>query len=271
MSVAFVGLTRPKIMVTEPSENATIVLAIDSSGSMFAEDVEPTRLGAAQEAARLFLDRLPENFRVGVVTFSTEAQVVAPLTHDRELARQSIEYLFPGAGTAIGDALARSVELAQGESTAEGVPADPIPSAPPAADPEGRPLNTILLLSDGHQTRGMLQPLEGARRAKEAGIPVYTVALGTARGEIVFNRGGFERRIPVPPDPVTLRQIARVTGGEFFEAKTAPKLTEVYESLGSKLGRVRRPREATYLFLGGAAALLLCAGAFSVRWAQHLP
>ena len=133
-------------------------------------------------------------------------------------------------------------------------------------DPD-RPLSAILLLSDGAQTRGTLAPLEGAARAKSYGIPVYTVALGTPNG--VIDRGGFVR--PVPPDPVTLRQIAQATGGEFFEIQDQERLNSVYEDLASRLGKKQEWRELSFALLGIAALFALAAGAFSVLWVQRLP
>jgi Ca-activated chloride channel family protein len=264
LALALAGLARPQVRTSVASENASIVLALDSSGSMFAEDVKPTRLGAARDAVKRFLKKLPKQYRVAAVAFSGEPQVIAPFTHDRELVSQSLDYLFPGRGTAIGDALARSVELIR-EDTAladdDGNGSDSKAKRPPSA---------IILLSDGHQTRGVLQPLQGAARATSYGIPVYTIALGTPDGTITFDRGPFERTIPVPPDPATLRRIAAATKGKFYEVRNAGRLNTVYETLGSRLGRKKAKREATYAFLGGAALLLLVSGLLSTRL-QRLP
>ncbi|MET0938311.1 MAG: VWA domain-containing protein, partial [Gaiellaceae bacterium] len=207
LAASLLALTRPEVTVAAHREKASVILTIDSSGSMFAKDVPPTRLAAAQEAVRLFLDKLPARYRVGVVTFSSEAQVVAPLTQDRQVVRDAVDYLYPGRGTAIGDALARSVQLAQGASERALGETDVVPAEEPSDDPE-RPATAILLLSDGAQTAGILQPFEGAQRATTAKIPVYTVALGTPEGTVTFDRYGSSRTILVPPDPVTLEQIA---------------------------------------------------------------
>ena len=267
LATCFTALARPHVTMPVAREQASVVLTIEVSGSMMADDVRPTRLLAAREAVRRFLDRLPSQYRVGIVAFSSEAQVLAPLTRNRDLARDALTYLAPGAGTAIGDALARSVDLARGVPDSAGGDSAP----PPASGSGDRPLTAILLLSDGYQTRGLLQPLEGAGRAKSYGIPVYTVALGTPNGVITMNRGGFRNTIPVPPDPATLRRIARTTGGEFFEAKSGPRLNEVYERLGSRLGRTKEPREATFALLGAAAAFVLAAATLSMRWLNRLP
>lgn len=254
------GLARPHVTVSVPREDATVVLVVDTSGSMFARDVRPTRLGAAQQAMQRFLDRVPGQFRIGLMAFAAEPQLVSPPTRDRAIVRDGIEFLFPQRGTAIGDALARAAEVAR----------DAV--RPGAALEADDPPATILFLSDGSQTEGWLQPLEGARRAKQLGIKVYTVALGTPDGVVELSFGtGFERVIPVPPDPITLRQVAQTTGGAFFEAPTAEALTAAYEKLGSQVSRTREPREATFAFLGGAAALAFAAGALSLLWSARIP
>jgi Ca-activated chloride channel family protein len=271
LTCATAALARPEVRVSVPSEKASIALVLDVSGSMSAEDVKPTRLAAAQEAVRRFLDKVPDKYRVGLVTFSSEPYVASPLTRDHQLVLEGLLYGTTfGQGTAIGDALARSVELLQ-PVTADADGATPAPASsgaplPVPGDPGG-PLSAILLLSDGAQTRGTLGPLEGADRARSYGIPIYTVALGTATGSI--NRGGFSR--PVPPDPLTLKQIARRTGGEFFEIGNASRLNAVYEDLASRLGQKKEWRELSAILLGAAALLALGAGALSLLWVQRLP
>ena len=258
------AIARPEVQMSVASEQASIALTVDTSGSMAADDVKPTRLGAAEGAIRRFLDEIPKKYRVGLVTFSSEPFVVSPLTFDRQRLLSALQYdLVPGQGTAIGDALARSVELLQPVAT----DGDPVPApTAPTGDPN-KPLSAILLLSDGAQTRGTLQPLQGAARAKSYGIPIYTVALGTPNGTL--NRGGFAR--PVPPDPATLRQIALTTGGEFFATQDQAHLNAVYEDLASRLGRKNEWREVSYVLVGLAALLALCAGGLSLLWNPRLP
>ena len=228
---------------------------------------------------RTFLKRVPKGVKVGLIAFAREPQVAAPPTSDRDVVLASLDSIgyFSGfGGTAIGDALAAAVELA----------------GPPAVKPGGQTIAyytavtkspvTILFLSDGHQTRGLLQPLEGAQRARTAGIPVYTVALGTPNG--VLNRGSFGGgfgggggggfgggQIPVPPDPETLSDIARMTGGEFFEARSSRALSAAYSNLGSRLGREPGQTEVTYQLLALGAALLLAAGLLSAFVSPRLP
>jgi Ca-activated chloride channel family protein len=221
---------------------ATVVLVIDTSGSMFAEDVKPTRLEAAQRVVKDFVTNLPERYRVGVVAFSGQAELVAPITDDHDIAVESLEYLFPQRGTAIGDALARAVEVGR---------------AATATAPPNEKAITIVLLSDGTQTEGLLGPLEGAQRARSFRIPVFTVALGTPEGVIVRSRWGETRIIPVPPDRVTLRQIAEATNGKYFEAGSADRLKESYERLGSLVSKTEKRQEVTHFFVGAGAIFLL--------------
>ena len=270
LTAALLALARPEVTVAAHREGANVILTIDSSGSMFAKDVPPTRLAAAQEAVRRFLDKLPDRYRVGVVTFSSEAQVVAPLTLERQVVRDAVDYLYPGRGTAIGDALARSVELARGGTLTETGADVPPQEAPLNDDPEG-PVTAILMLSDGAQTAGILQPFEGSQQAQEAGIPVYTVALGTPEGTVTFDRFGTSRTIPVPPDPVTLEQIAQDTDGEFYAAVSGARLNQVYERLGSQIGRYNTQREVTDFLAAGGAVLLLGAGLLAGIWFPRIP
>ena len=256
LAALLVGFARPNVNRLADREEATIVLVIDVSGSMQAEDVDPTRLEAAQKVVREFLKGLPERFQVGVVAFSETAEVVAPATEDRQLAIDAIDYLYPQRGTAIGDGIARGVEVARAADAGKAG------TERPAA---------ILLLSDGSQTEGVLLPLEGAARAKSFKIPVYTVALGTPEGVVEFNRFGGTRIIPVPPDPATLRQIAAATGGRFYEAESVGDLRDAYDKLGSLVSKVKRKQEVTYAFVAGGLVLLLAAAALGVVTFPRLP
>jgi Ca-activated chloride channel family protein len=272
-----------------PRDRATVILVVDVSRSMEARDVKPTRLAAATAAVRTFLDKVPKRLRVGLIAFAGDPAVAAPPTTDHGLVRESLDTIqwFPGfGGTAIGDALAAAVELGQ-QSVADNDQNGNLASVSTAARSPTRGLVSILFLSDGAQTRGTLEPLQGADRAKEAGIPVYTVALGTPNGTLNFRFGyggqggapggppppfgGSGRRVPVPPDPETLRAVANRTGGEFFAAHDAKSLRSAYAKLGSQLGRKPGRSEITYGFLAGAAGLLLAAGLLSALWSPRLP
>jgi Ca-activated chloride channel family protein len=272
-----VALARPHRSTTVASDEATVVLVIDVSGSMHATDIKPSRMAAAQAALRTFLEKVPHNVRVGLIAFAGDPQVAAPPTTDLEVVRQgldSLSYFYSGyGGTAIGDAIAAAVDLVRptNPNGAQTIAYTPVATA------RKSPVS-ILFLSDGHQTRGLLQPLEGAARAKAAGIPVYTIALGTPNGTLDRSPGGLgapfgggRARIPVPPDPATLRQIARTTGGEFFDARSAKAVESAYTHLGSVVARVHSKREATNEFVALAAILLVVAGGFSVLIAPRLP
>jgi Ca-activated chloride channel family protein len=271
------AVARPQRSTLVASDKATVILVVDVSGSMHATDVKPSRLGAAQAAVRTFLEQVPKRVRVGLIAFSSEPEVAAPPSTDRELVRQSVDqldFLQAYGGTALGDALAAAVEL--GKKTIRDQ-TGPQTIAYTASASKPNSLVSILFLSDGKQTRGLLQPLDGAQRAKAAGIPVYTVALGTPNGVLTTPFGGFGggtgqgRRIPVPPDPATLSSIAKLTGGKFFTARSADALQSAYKELGSKLGRVPGHKEVTNELLALAALVLIAAGVLSALWSPRLP
>jgi Ca-activated chloride channel homolog len=281
LAALVVGVARPHVRGLVPQDRATVILVLDVSRSMEAKDVKPNRIGAAKEAIRLFLNEAPEKLRVGLVVFAGVPQVASPPTTDREQVSITLDSLGDYAtfgGTAIGDALAMAVELGQETLARDNADAE-VGSTTPVED--ARKLVSILFLSDGAQRQGILQPLEGAQIAKEAGMPVYTVALGTPNGTVPGDPGGFgggggtpflvPERIPVPPDPITLQAIADETGGEFTDARTAETVTKAYKSLGQNLGRKEAEKEVTYLFLAAAAALLVGAGVLSSFWSPRLP
>jgi Ca-activated chloride channel family protein len=266
IAVALVGVARPAVARSVAREQATVILVVDTSGSMVANDVEPTRLAAAQEAVRRFVKKLPGRFQVGMVTFSSDPRVAVPVTRDHDLIVQSIENVNPFGGTAIGDAIRRSVDLLRQRPGAN----PSVPLGPPRAG-EKVPPSAIVLLSDGAQNRGRLQPLQAALRAKQLKIPVYTVALGTPAGTIRITDGAFAETISVPPDPRTLKQIALETGAQSYAVASGGRLNAVYERLASRLATRREYTEATNLFLGAAAFLLIAAGAASFAFLPRLP
>jgi Ca-activated chloride channel family protein len=242
-----VALARPEATIAVPSERATVVLATDHSGSMQATDVTPDRLTAARDAAVRFLERVPRRVRVGAVAFDHRAAVLEAPTTDRAPVRAAIEGLKPSGGTATGEALATSLDLIR---RGDG-------ERPPAA---------IVLLSDGESTHGR-DPLPVAQEAGRLGIPIYTVALGTASGTVVGSDGVSR---PVPPDPETLAQIAEASGGRAFTADDADGLTAVYERLGSQVATEREPREITAAFAGGALVFVAGGALLSLRWFRRV-
>ena len=284
-----VAVARPRVHTLVANDNATVVLVLDVSGSMQAIDVKPTRLVAAQRALHTFLEKVPPRLKVGLVLFAGEAQVATPPTTDHALVAEAVNEVdfFNGfGGTAIGDAIATAVRVGlrsagvQGQSVTA-APAQRQLASYVAAKRPSSTLVSILFLSDGHQTRGVLTPLAGAQHARAAGVPVYTVALGTTGNTTLrgypsgFNTpfgapGGFGRR-GLAPDPKTLRAIAEATGGKFFRARTAGDVHDAYASLGTKLGRKPGSSEVTGWFALGGAALLLLAAALSALWSPRLP
>jgi Ca-activated chloride channel family protein len=262
LAALLVGVARPHATISVRREDATIVLAIDVSRSMVATDVAPSRLTAARAAARTFLAQVPKAYRIGVVAFATRADVVAPATRSHAVVESAIAGLRPGEGTAIGDAIAKAIQVAQ-TAPAGATGSTPTDQRTPAA---------ILLLSDGAQTQGDLTPAAAARRAQAQKIPVYTVALGTPNGVVERTLpGGLHERIRVPPDPQTLRQVATATGGEFYAAPDQQRLKRVYEQLGSRLGRERDQQEVTFAFAAGGGILTLVAGLLSELWFRRIP
>ena len=249
------GVARPHATVSVKREEATVVLAVDVSRSMKADDVQPTRLEAAQKAMTEFAEQVPEKFRIGVVSFATRAVVGLPPTEDRRLVESALDALKPGEGTAIGDAVALSTQIGQDRRPSE----------------ETAPPRSVLLISDGARDGGALAPQDAARRAKQLKVPVYTVLVGTPDGVVEETlTGGFRQIIRVPTSPDTLRQIAELSGGEFFTATDAEGLERVHQELGSRLGSRDEDREVGDWFAGGAAALLLAGGALSALWFRRV-
>jgi Ca-activated chloride channel family protein len=266
LGALLVAMARPQLVTEVPRDEASVVLAMDVSGSMQATDVSPTRLRAAQRAANRFLDRVPEELRVGLITFSDGAQVRVQPTDDHASVRASLGSLEADGGTAIGDAVALATELEIGTTDDAQLAADEKPD-----EEEGPPL-VVLLLSDGAPSPDTLDPIDAAEKAKAAGIPVYTIALGTDEGTVeITDALGFTETVEVPPDRETLAQIARVTGAATFSAPSEQALDAVYDRLGSSIGYEEELREVTYAFAAGGLVLLLIAGSLSALWFNRLP
>lgn len=256
LAALVVSLARPQATISVPREQASIVLTSDSSGSMQATDVGPDRLSAGKSAANTFLDEVPESFRVGLVSFNHGVQVLSRPTTDREAVRQSIASLSAEGGTAMGDAISRSLDAVRLPS------GDSLERRPPAA---------VVLLSDGAATTGR-DPVEVARRAKRLGVPVHTVALGTAAGSIeLTDRFGQSRQVSVPPDTDTLREVAEISGGRFSEAPSGADLNSIYEQMSSQIGFVRERQEVSAVFAAAGLVLVLAAGALSLAWFNRIP
>jgi len=257
LAALLTALARPQTTVAVGVEQASIMLATDVSGSMQAVDVPPTRLAAAKAAERRFLEEVPRQIRVGALSFNQTPQVLRTPTTDRKAVRAAVNGLASSGGTATGEAIAAALTVLERQPTLDR-------RRPPAA---------IVLLSDGKSVRGR-DPVEQARRAARLHIPIYTVALGTPTGTITVKRPGgapgTETR-PVPPDPQTLEQVARISGGKAFAAGDARGLAAVYAQLGSRLSKENKKREITSAFAGGSILFLLAGGLMSLRWFGRLP
>jgi Ca-activated chloride channel homolog len=256
LAALIVAMARPQTVVAVPRDDATVVLTMDSSASMTATDVPPSRLDAAKSAASSFLDRLPERFRVGLVSFSSTVSVLEEPTEDRDAVRTSLDSLEGDVGTALGDAILASVDLAP---------------TPEEQERSGKRLFAVLLLSDGANSTGS-EPLAILDQAKEAGVPIYTIALGTPDGTVeITNDYGETQTYAVPPDPETLKRVAEETGGRFFEAPTEADLAAVYEEIGSQVSYEDEERELTAAFAGAGAVFLLIGVSLSALWFGRIP
>jgi Ca-activated chloride channel family protein len=257
LTALIVGAAEPRARLTVPRKDATVVLAVDISRSMGAQDVPPTRLYAAVSAADRFLHEIPGSYDVALVAFGSRAYVAVPPTRDRTVVEEGLTNLRTGEGTAIGDAVLLAAQLGQRQRTVDGV-------VPPTSE---------LVISDGARDGGRTAPQAAAARARALHVPVSTVLVGTETGVVTARLvGGYTEQIRVPASPGTLRQIARATGGTFYRARTPKALAGVYEKLASRLGHTTENRQVSDLFAGGAIALLLVGGGLSsVRYRRLVP
>jgi Ca-activated chloride channel homolog len=273
LAALLTSLARPQALTLVPKEQATVILVMDVSGSMNATDVRPTRLISSQHAATAFIVQLPEKFRVGIVSFASTAQTLIRPTTDRAAVYETIASLHAEGATAMGDGIERALDVKRPPtSPSTGSAARPSPS-PQAQQPAGdeAPL-VVLLLSDGANTQGRTQPMEAATDAKELGVPVFTIALGTEQGMVdVPDETGNLRRIPVPPDKLTLQRIAETTGARFFAAPSTGDLKDVYRELGSKIGFVKEKQEVTVVFAATGLLFLVAGAAMSLVWFSRFP
>ncbi|TQM11454.1 Ca-activated chloride channel family protein [Pseudonocardia kunmingensis] len=245
------ALSRPVVEVQVPRERATVIVAVDVSASMGAEDVAPTRSNAAVAAARTFVDELPDTFNVGLVLFSGSTALTVPPTVDHAAVHAAFDGVTMGSGTAIGDAVLTALD---------GIRAldDQAATDPPPA--------RIVLLSDGANTTG--SPISAAAAAAAAAAtPVSTIAFGTPEGTATV--GGST--MPVPADIPALAALAADSGGQAYQAETGEELQEVYTDIGSSIGYRAEEREVTSAVLAGALLAALAAAAGSLAWFARLP
>jgi Ca-activated chloride channel family protein len=255
LALLVVGFARPSAEVRVPRERATVMVAVDVSTSMLAGDVDPDRLTAAKEAARRFVDGLPDEFNVGLVAFAGSAAVLVPPSTDRDALDEGVERLAEGItgvqGTAIGEAISTSL------GAVKSLDAKAAKDPPPAR---------IIILSDGANTSGM-DPMEAAAQAVAAKVPVHTISFGTPSGSV--DRGGLAIQVPV--DGQTLKAVADETGGGFHEASTSEELRAVYEDIGTSVGYRKERQDISARFIGLGLVFAMGAAAGSLRWFSRLP
>jgi Ca-activated chloride channel homolog len=266
LTLLLVGFARPEATINSEREGATVVLSMDTSGSMATPDVKPTRLLAARNAALTFLQELPKKYRVSLETFTDHPAVIVPPTYDRQKVAAALPTQTKVMGTALGDAVQTASKVAV---QAVG-PSKPGAPHPPAA---------VLLISDGTQTVQGTSPVVAAKAAKKEGVRVSTVLIGTASGTLhqcVTAPGGFKqcRNQKTPVDPVTLQGIAATTGGRFFTVKSASQwegtLKQVYRDLGSQSAHQKKKHEVTAIATGVALVFILAGVVISGIWYRRV-
>jgi len=246
------GFAVPARDTRVPKERATIMLAVDTSLSMAANDVSPSRLEAAQTAAKAFVDQLPPRINLGLVTFNGNAAVAVSPTTDREAVKTAIDQVRLGERTAIGEAIFSSLGAL---------------TQLPAQDGTDVPAR-IVLMTDGTTTDGRSND-QAVVAAKAASVPVTTIAFGTDHGTITIPQEPLP--IPVPVDKEALKSISADTGGQFYAAASESQLRQVYDNIGSSVGFVTEQREIAVWFIAAALVLLLITGGLSLLWFQRLP
>jgi Ca-activated chloride channel family protein len=281
LALMIVAIARPVAVVTLPSAQETVILAMDVSGSMRATDVKPSRIVAAQEAARGFIADQPRTTRIGVVSFAATAAVVQTPTHNRDDILGAIERFSLQRGTAIGSGILISlktlfpdvdVDLRSWNPRREAAKAGAIGSAGSSAEevPKAAPGSyapaAVILLTDGQTTTGP-DPIEAARMAADRGVRIYTVGIGTTSGDVITAEG-WSMRVRLDDEP--LKSIANITRGEYFHAGNAVDLHKIYRILNSKLLFEQKETEVTSLFAAVAAALALLSATLSLIWFNRI-
>jgi Ca-activated chloride channel family protein len=275
LTLMIAAIARPAAVVRLPSQHETVILSMDVSGSMRAKDVEPDRLTAAQQAAKAFVKETPRSTRIGIVAFAGTASLVQAPTQNRDDLIAAIDRFQLQRATAIGSgilvalkAIFPDAEFDLRGSNPRGdrkSPANARPAKPPA-EPGAYGSAAIILLSDGQPTTGP-DPIEAAKMAAERGVRVFTVGIGTPHGEILVGEG-WSMRVRLDED--TLKGIAKITGGEYFYAGTAPDLKKIYQSLNSRFVMEKKETEITALFAAAAAAAALVSALLSLLWFNRI-
>jgi len=263
------SVARPAAVITLPSHHDSVILAIDVSGSMRAVDVEPSRLAAAQAAAKLFIAEQPADTRIGVVEFSATAALVQAPTRSRADLERTIDGLRPQGATAIGSAILASFKTLFPDAEVDLQSSNlyrRTGSPPRAVQPGSYKSAAVILLTDGQNSAGP-DPVEAARLVAERGLRVYTVGFGTENGEISWD-GGPSIRVAL--DEPTLRKVAELTGAGYFHAGSAAELKDVYRNLNARSILERKSTEITAIFCAAAVLALMMAWLLSLLWFNRL-
>jgi Ca-activated chloride channel family protein len=261
LTAMLVGAARPQAFVSVKRENATVVLAVDTSRSMEAVDIRPNRLDVVKQSILKFLAQLPEKYRVGVVDFATQASVTAPATRNRGLVEKAIAQLSPGGGTALGDGIVTAINVGRS------VPREPGGKGKPDVVPP----STVILFTDGLQEGGEVTAADAVKRAQALHVPINAVVVGSPYGIVRVPRvGGFVQFIRVPADASEVKTIARLTHGHFYVGPRTADLTRVYKELKSRVGTTRKRSELSFAFAIGAVAFLLAGAALSAVWLRRV-
>lgn len=271
LSALLVASARPETQLSLPRIEGTVILAFDVSGSMAATDVQPTRMDAAKAAARTFVDQQPPNVQIGIVAFSDSGFSVQAPTNDKDTVLAAINRLSPQRGTSLANGLLVSIHEIEtnklGDQTHfySNLPPD---TATPTPVPAGQfDSSSIVLLSDGENNE-QPGPLAAAQTAADRGIRVYTVGLGSPTGTML-HINGFTLHTQL--DEATLKQVAQITGGTYYNAQSARDLSKIYSSLDPQVVIKPEKIEVTALFAGASAALLLLGGLLSLFWFSRFP
>jgi Ca-activated chloride channel homolog len=272
LAVMIVGLARPEAVVILPKQEGTIVLSIDVSGSMQADDLQPTRMEAAKAAARSFVEKQPQGVRIGVVSFTDNAFIVQAPTTDREAVLAAINRLQPQRGTAVGRGLLSALDAIFEQNLSGALDVGPNTRVTPAPTPVPLPRGQyvpaiVVLLTDGESNTGP-DPVEIAKQAALRGVRVYTVGVGSAEGTVLHIQG---RSVRTRLDEASLKKIADLTDGQYYNASNEGDLQTIYDNLGSQTVLRTEKTEITYMFTGAAIIMSLFAGILSLLWFNRLP
>ena len=258
VALLLVGFARPQATFSVKRQEATVVLVLDVSGSMLARDSYPTRLATAKALATRYVDELPDGYRMSLIQFSDHTAVTVAPTHDLTLMRAGIAKARAGPqGTALAEAALRAVTVAHA------VQGDRKAARPPAV---------VVLFSDGGQTAGRVTPKQAAAKAKQVGIPITTVALGSPDGVVLQPlKSGYTERIQVPIQPASLRLLAQSSGGRYVRGAAAADPKRTYAELGSRVGRQDKKVEITAAAAGGGVVFMLAGAVLSGLWFRRFP